>query len=87
MRVIILLIAILLICSLIGWITFSRGPGHASINIETDQIRADTDRAMESGAQMLRKTGEEIDNRAAQKIEPKTEPAPTVQNEPAPVNR
>jgi len=82
MRAVILIVAILLIFSLIGWITYSRGPGHASINIETDQIRADTDRAMQSGAQMLRKTGDEIENRTQH-----AEPAPTVQNEPAPVNR
>jgi hypothetical protein len=83
MRLIILLVAILLFCSLIGWITFSKGPGHSSVNIETDQIRADTDRALQSGAEVLRSAGEEIDHRAAQKIEP----APTVENESAPVNR
>ena len=82
MRALILLVALVLIFSLIGWITYSRGPGHASINVETDKIRADTDRAVQSGAEMLKKTGEQIENRTQ-----KTEPAPPVQNEPAPVSR
>jgi len=82
MRVLILFVVILLICSLVGWITFSKGPGHASINIETDQIRADTDRAVDSGAQILKNTGEAIDDRATQK-----ETAPVITNEPEPVNQ
>ena len=82
MRALILIVAILLIFSLIGWISYSRGPGHASINLETDKIRTDTDRAVQTGAEVLRKTGEEIENRTQ-----KTEPAPPVENEPAPVNR
>jgi hypothetical protein len=83
MRFVLLLVLILVVCSLIGWISFSKGPGHASINIETDQIQTDADRAVESGAQLLKNAGQEIDNRVSNK----KEPSPTVVNEPAPVNR
>jgi len=83
MRLVILIVLILVVCSLIGWITFSKQAGHSSINIETDQIRADADRAVESGSQLLKNAGQEIDNR----VSDKKEPAPTVVNESAPVNR
>jgi hypothetical protein len=83
MRLVILVVLILLVCSLVGWITFSKQPGQSSINIETDQIRADADRAVASGAQVLKNAGQEIDNR----VSDKKEPAPTVENESAPVNR
>ena len=53
MRAIILLAAIVLILALVGWITFSKSPGRSSINIETQQIRQDTDRALESGSRLL----------------------------------
>ena len=81
MRLVILIIVILVICSLIGWITFSKGPGHSSINIETDQIQSDAERAVQSGAQVLRNAGEQIDSRVSQQ----KEPAPTVQNDSVPV--
>jgi hypothetical protein len=83
MRLFILIVLILLVCSLIGWITFSKQPGHSSINLETDQIRSDADRAVESGAQLLKNAGQEIDNR----VNDKKEPAPTVGNESAPMTR
>jgi hypothetical protein len=83
MRLVILLVLILIVCSLIGWVSFSRGPGHSSINIETDQIQSDADRAVESGAQLLKNAGQEIDDRVSNK----TEPAPSVENETAPITR
>jgi hypothetical protein len=81
--VLILLIVILVICSLIGWISFSKGPGRSSINIETNQIRTDADSAIQSGAQVLRRAGDEIDSRATRN----KEPVSTVQNDGTPATQ
>ena len=53
MRFVIILAAAVLILALVGWVTFSSGPGRSSINLETDEIKQDTQGAMESGAKML----------------------------------
>jgi hypothetical protein len=62
MRGLILLAVIVLICVLVGWITFTREPGRATINLETQEIRDDTKEVMNSGAELLQKAGDEIDS-------------------------
>jgi hypothetical protein len=64
MRAIILLAAIVLVLALVGWISFSKGPDRASINIESDRIRQDTKQVMESGGQMLHKAGDKVEAEA-----------------------
>lgn len=66
MRALILLAAIVLVLALVGWISFSKGPDHASITIESDKIRQDTRQVMESGAQVLHKAEDKIDAEANQ---------------------
>jgi len=53
MRALILLAAIVLILALVGWLTFNRDDGRASINLETQEIRQDTKELLESGSQAL----------------------------------
>lgn len=77
MRALIFLVAIVLLMALAGWISFSSGPGQSSINLETQQIEADTDRALESGAQLLQK--------ASDSVEPST--APTQPRPQSPVDQ
>jgi hypothetical protein len=74
MRLGIVLVMIIAVCCLIGWVTFSNVPGRTMINIETDQIRTDTDQALQSGARILRNAGEEIENRCRRKT---TRPRPS----------
>ena len=52
MRAVIVILALVVLCALVGWITFSNGPGRKSINLETDEIREDTKEVMQlrSGA-------------------------------------
>ena len=83
MRALLLLILVVLVLSLIGWISFSKGPDRASINVETDQIRSDTDRAVESGAKLLHKAGEELEQKTGRQIEQ----APPATPQTAPVSR
>jgi hypothetical protein len=64
MRALILLAAIALVLALVGWISFSKGPDRTSINIESDRIRQDTKRVMESGAQVLHKAGDKVEAEA-----------------------
>jgi hypothetical protein len=64
MRALILLAAIVLILALVGWISFSKGPDRASINIESDRIRQDTKQVMESGAEILHKAGDKVESEA-----------------------
>ena len=82
MRALILLAAIVLILALVGWITFSKGPGRSSINIESDRIRQDTKEVMESGAKMLHKAGDKVESEANR------QPSETAKNrDVAPVTR
>ena len=61
MRALIFVVAIVLILALVGWISFSSTPGQSSINLETQKIQQDTDRALESGSELLRKAGDAVD--------------------------
>lgn len=61
MRILIVIVALILISSLLGWITFSKTPNRSSVHIETETIRADTKKAMQSGASLLKKAGSEVD--------------------------
>jgi hypothetical protein len=64
MRAVILLAAIVLVLALLGWISFSKGPDRTSINIESGRIRQDTKKVMESGAEVLHKTGDKAEAEA-----------------------
>jgi hypothetical protein len=64
MRALLILAAIVLVLALVGWITFSKGPDHASINIESERIRQDTKQVMQSGAEMLHKAGDKVETEA-----------------------
>jgi hypothetical protein len=64
MRALLILAAIVLVLALVGWISFSKGPDRASINIESDRIRQDTKQAMQSGAEMLHKAGDKVETEA-----------------------
>jgi hypothetical protein len=64
MRALLVVIAVILIFALIGWISFSKGPDRASINVESGQIREDTKQAMETGAELLHKAGDKIEAEA-----------------------
>jgi hypothetical protein len=61
MRVLILIVAVVLLLALLGWVTFTRGPGQSSINVETQQIRQDTKELLESGSEALRTIQHEDD--------------------------
>jgi hypothetical protein len=65
MRAILILLAIALLLALAGWISFSKGPDRSSINVETEQIRTDTNKALESGADLLHKAGDELKKEAS----------------------
>ncbi|HEX2474146.1 MAG TPA: hypothetical protein VHK01_05345 [Lacipirellulaceae bacterium] len=56
MRVIIFLAIVVALLAFAGWITFSSGPDRASINVETNEIRQDTQEIVRSGAKVLDKT-------------------------------
>jgi hypothetical protein len=70
MRALFFLIAIVLVLALVGWISFSKSPGRSSINIETQQIQQDTNRALEKGSDLLHKAGESVERPAAPTTQP-----------------
>jgi hypothetical protein len=61
MRAIVFLAFVVLILALIGWISFSKDAERSSINLETQEIKEDTQKAMDSGAQLLEKAGQRIE--------------------------
>lgn len=79
MRALIVIVALGLILALVGWISFSKGPDRASVNLETGEIRQDTQRAMQSGAELLHKAGDKIEsemNRQPEDAQPNRESSP-----------
>jgi hypothetical protein len=56
MRAILILAVIALLMGLAGWMTINSDPGRTSINIETDKIERDTEKAVDN-AQNLIETG------------------------------
>ncbi len=79
MRALIVIVALILILALVGWITFSKGPDRASIDLETGKIRQDTQHAMQSGAELLHKAGDKM---ATEANRPTTEAERNRQTEP-----
>jgi hypothetical protein len=63
MRVLIFLLALLVLLALVGWITFTYGPGRASVNLETEEIRQDTGEALQRGSELLQEAEEEVSPR------------------------
>ena len=61
MRALLFLVAVVLILAFAGWISFSKSSDRSSINLETQQIKQDTDRALESGSNLLREAGDAVD--------------------------
>lgn len=83
MRLLLVIVALLVIGSLIGWITFGRDSNHASINLETNAIRQDTSKVMQSGANLLHRAGDTMEDESLhqqQQVQP-------TQSETAPVTR
>jgi hypothetical protein len=62
MRGILVLILIVVVLAVVGWISFGRDGDSASINLETKEIKEDTQKALDTGAQLLKRAGEKIDN-------------------------
>ena len=83
MRAVLIIILAVLLLGLIGWISFSTGPNRTSINVETNQIRQDTTKAVQSGAELLHKAGNELEKKTA----PPNESAPPAKSGPAPASR
>lgn len=69
MRAVLIFIAVVLLLALAGWVTFSKGPNRASINLESGKIQQDTEHAMQKGGELLQKAGD--------KLESKGNPQPT----------
>jgi hypothetical protein len=53
-RGLILISAVILLLAIVGWVSFSSGPGRSSINLETDEIRHDTQEVLQTGSEALR---------------------------------
>ena len=82
MRGIIALVLIVIVFVLIGWISFTRAPGHTSINLETHEIKKDTQEMINSGSELLNEAGAKLE-------QSNTPPVDPVQNRPyeTPVDR
>lgn len=83
MRILLIIVALLVVGSLIGWITFGRDSNHASINLETNAIRQDTSKVMQSGANLLHRAGDKMEDESVHQQQ-QAQPTP---RETAPVIR
>ena len=72
MRALVFLALIVLLLAIAGWVTFSRGPGRASVNFETSAIREDTQEALDTGSRVLENAGDAVDRDESVEPEPST---------------
>lgn len=62
MRGIIILVLAVLILVVVGWIRFDRQSSRSSIHLETQEIKEDTQKAIDQGAELLQETGDAIES-------------------------
>ena len=53
MRTLLIIAGLILLMALVGWISFGSGPTRSSINIETQEIKEDTQSALESAEEII----------------------------------
>jgi hypothetical protein len=53
MRLLLFIAAIVALCAVAGWITFSNDSDRSSVNIETDVIREDTGEVLRRGSELV----------------------------------
>lgn len=80
MRALIAIAIVVLILALVGWISFSFSDGRSSINLETEEIKQDTQKALESGSDLLKKVETELEETRSQADEPATDKNPDASN-------
>jgi hypothetical protein len=60
-RAILFLALIVLVLALIGWITFNRDAERPGVNLETQKMKDDTQKALDTGAELLKKAERSLD--------------------------
>jgi hypothetical protein len=60
MKALFFLIVVIALLAFAGWLTFSSGPGRTSVNLETNEIREDTQEIVRSGAKIIDRAGDEL---------------------------
>jgi len=58
MKALFFLIVVIALLAFAGWLTFNSGPGRASVNLETNEIREDTQEIVRSGAKIIDRAGD-----------------------------
>jgi hypothetical protein len=62
MRGLLFIILAVAVLALVGWISFGHDDDRASINLETQEIRDDTRKVLDSGTKALERVGEKIES-------------------------
>jgi hypothetical protein len=73
MRGLLVVIGLIVILALIGWVKFSKGPDRATMTIESGQIREDTKKAVQTGADLLHRAGDKVQAEVNRPSEPVAE--------------
>ena len=60
MKALLVLIIVVALLAFAGWLTFSSGPGRTSVNLETNEMREDTQEIVRSGAKIIDRAGDEL---------------------------
>lgn len=78
-----LLVVVVLVCvfALVGWVTFNLSPGDASVTLETDKIKQDTQKVVDKSKEAFQDTKENL----SEALDDDDTVPPTV--DPAPLNR
>jgi hypothetical protein len=87
MRALLVIVAVVLVLVLIGWISFNNAGDRASVNIETDKIKQDTETVIDAGEDLIDRDRDEAavdpaDQQVDEEIRP-TRPVPAAGVEPS----
>ncbi|WP_153555587.1 hypothetical protein [Roseimaritima sediminicola] len=69
MRAVVIIVVILLVLVLLGWLKFSTNDGNPAIQLDTQEIQDDTNRAVEGVKGAAEKVDEQIDIEVRRKPE------------------
>jgi hypothetical protein len=84
MRALIIFVLIVLLLALIGWVSFNRNGSKASINLETDRIKSDTQEMIEAGKSVLHESDRPAEGPVAQPESGPRAPVNTVRTDGTP---
>lgn len=75
MRALLIIVLVGIVLFAVGWLTFQRSPGQASVTLETSKVQQDVNRATQKGAEALDHAADSLKEQTSE-LREKTSPSP-----------